>query len=108
MVDQVAIANIRARCPEKLFPDPRRIVTTHTTSGSATILSDRKIDCPITPLGANMVELWQTGVPSDNMQDDDPVAVSMFDTGKGLSRADGVVLRVVDIPGGLNREHAVS
>lgn len=89
------------------FPDPRRIVTGHKADGSATVLSDSQLFNPLTPLGANMVELWQCPFPADNNDAVDPTLVQMFATGKGLARSDGVVLRVIDVPPNIPREMKV-
>jgi len=80
-----------------LFPSPRRIVTGHNHQGDSIVVADSPIPCvPIANNQANFAVLWETReFPVNNDVFNDPTAKVT----ESLANKDGVVLRVVDIPG---------
>ncbi|KAH6608484.1 hypothetical protein Trco_001830 [Trichoderma cornu-damae] len=77
------------------FPDPRRIVTGHSSEGKAIVVADSPIPCLPTPTGANFAVLYETHqFPASNDEWIDPTTHRTTD----LANGKGIVLRVVDIP----------
>lgn len=75
------------------FPDPRRIVTGHSSEGKAIVLADDTVPCLPTSVKANFAVLYETHkFPESNDKWVDPAKSRTTD----LSNDKGIVLRVVD------------
>ena len=83
-----------------LSQSPRRIVTGHTSTGSSTVLYEGPVEPTIVKSTSSAADrakfsvLWQAPQPSDNIS---PVADLALDP-VYVSRDDGSVCRVVDMP----------
>ncbi|KAK5737654.1 hypothetical protein LTR17_006516 [Elasticomyces elasticus] len=80
---------------EKMFAEPRRIVTGHSSSGAAIVVADSLIPTEPILAQARHAVLYEThAFPASNDEWNDPISIGT----KDLANGDGIVLRVVDFP----------
>ncbi|KAK4891550.1 hypothetical protein LTR27_009881 [Elasticomyces elasticus] len=80
---------------EKMFAEPRRIVTGHSSSGAAIVVADSLIRTEPILAQARHAVLYEThAFPASNDEWNDPISIGT----KDLANGDGIVLRVVDFP----------
>jgi quercetin dioxygenase-like cupin family protein len=82
-----------------LTQSPRRIVTGHTPTGSATVLYEGKGHETSASIGVKLSVLWQAEHPNKNESPTEDAA-NWVVGGHGFTRENGSICRVVDYPPG--------